>query len=225
MRFAIAWISVGLALAFSFGGPQALTGGPQAPQAEPPLEIEVLMRRLASTEGVVAEFRQVKELALLQVPIESRGTMIFIPPRCLAWETTSPGTSRLVIEGQSVRFHDATSAQDVDLSQDLIARGFVESFVVLWSGDYEAMKKQYEVDFRSEKDGWRLVLTPRAARMREFITRIELQGTSGPPERMVLHEAGGDRTTTTFGPIEVDHRFTPEELDETFSSPTACGRS
>ncbi len=201
-----------------------LAGGPPA-LADAPIEIEELMRRLASTEGVIAEFRQVKELALLQMPIESRGTMHFIPPGCMAWKTTHPGTSRLVIEGQSVRFRDATSAQDVDLSQDLIARGFVESFVVLWSGDHEAMKRQYEVDFRSGKNGWRLVLTPRAARMREFITRIELEGGSGPPERMVLHEAGGDTTTTTFESIEVDHRFSPEEIGETFSSPTACGRS
>lgn len=216
MRFAIAWISAALAL---------LLGGPPVLASEAPLEVEELMRRLASTEGVVAHFRQVKELALLAAPLESRGTMRFVPPRCLAWHTQSPADSQLVIEGESVRFRDATSARDLDLSRDPIARGFVESFIVLWSGDYEAMKKQYEVSLDSRAGGWRLVLVPRAARMREFIERIELQGSSGPPERMLLLEAGGDRTTTIFESIEVDHRFSPEELGETFGSLTACGRS
>lgn len=219
MRFAIALLSAGLALGVLANGTQALG------DSEAPLEIEELMRRLASTKGVAAEFRQVKELALLTEPIESRGTMLFIPPRCLAWRTRSPGVSRLVIEGESVRFRDATRDQDIDLSRDLVARGFVESFVVLWNGDREAMERQYEVDFRSRKAGWRLTLRPRDGRMREFIASIVLEGHAGPPERMQLIEAGGDKTTTTFIGVDVDHRFSPEEIGETFSSSTACGRS
>jgi outer membrane lipoprotein-sorting protein len=183
------------------------------------------MRTLASSSGVVADFVQKKELGLLSVPLESRGRLYFIPPECMVWSITTPAESTLVIQGKRVSFSDGIRDQAIDLSQNRIARGFVEGFMVLFNGDHRSMKAQYEVGFHSGEDGWKLELVPRSPRLRRFIESIALSGRSGPLERMVLLEADGDRTTTTFERIEVEHHFDAEEIHDLFGPSSSCGRS
>jgi len=209
------------------GAVAVLAAGAFADAAPPvPATLEELMQRMSTTAGVVATFEERKYLALLEAPVESRGRLAFLPPGCLAWNVRSPGESSLLIEGPSVRFRDETSPEPLDLSDNPVARYFVDGFMVLFNGDLEAMRKQYTLDFRSRGDeGWRLALTPRSARVRSLIASIVLTGRGGPADRMEIREADGDRTETTFDDIEVDHRFDPAELHELFGPKTACGSS
>jgi len=188
-----------------------------------PATLEELMGRMAGTTGIVATFEEHKHLALLEEPVESRGRLAFVPPSCMVWNVRSPGESSLVIEGERVRFRDETSPQALDLSDNPIARHFVDGFMVLFNGDLSAMREQYALEFRGRDDGWRLALTPRSARVRSVIASIVLEGRSGPIDRMEIFEADGDRTVTEFAAVEVDHRFDPDELRELFGPRTSCG--
>jgi hypothetical protein len=51
----------------------------QADQA-PALTLVELMRRMATTSGVEARFRERKELALLAAPLVTHGALYFVPP-------------------------------------------------------------------------------------------------------------------------------------------------
>ena len=180
------------------------------------------MRGMAGASGVEARFREEKQLALLSEPIESRGTLYFVPPNRLSRETREPSASRLVIDGDRVSFRDAAGGQAVDLSASPIAREYVANFVVLFGGDLDALRKRYEPHFTADANGWTLELVPRAARLREFITRVTLSGRGRALERMEMIEAGGDRTTTWFEAVRTDRAFSPEELARIFSEPSAA---
>jgi outer membrane lipoprotein-sorting protein len=192
------------------------------PRANPqPPTLEALMKGMAGAPGVVARFREQKQLALLSEPLESRGTLYFVPPNRLSRETTEPSGTKLVIDGDRFSFRDAAGSQAADLSANPIAREYVANFIVMFNGDLDALRRRYETDFRADAKGWQLVLRPHGKPLSDFIERVTLAGSGRALARMELVETGGDRTTTWFEDVRTDRAFTEEELARIFSEPTA----
>ncbi len=190
-----------------------------APQAS----LEDLMRGMATTSGVVAHFTEIKTVSLLAAPLESSGILYFIPPDRLLRRTSSPGRTSVMIDHGRFRFEDETGGESADLSANPIAREFVDNFIVLFNGDLEALRARYAVTFRIDSSGWELELTPRHAPLDKFVARVVLRGSDLALHEMELTETDGDRTTTRFSDVEVDHHFSDEELAQLFpSSPPAA---
>lgn len=175
------------------------------------LTLDELLRHMATTRGVVAEFREVKVLALLDAPLETKGTLYFVPPAKLARVTTSPAATRLLLDGSRMRFEDETGANDVDLAENPVARQFAENLIVLWRGDRAALEALYHLDFHADGARWTLGLRPKGAPLDRFIASLRLAGDGQTMREMELVETDGDRTQTVFTRTEVDHAFGAEE--------------
>ena len=188
------------------------------------LTLPELMQRMADTPGVVAHFVERKELALLDQPLETRGTMYFVPPDRLARHTEAPGASTLIIDGDRLLFRDEAGGDDVDLASNPLARVFVDNFIVLFNGDLEELKRRYETGFATHGDDWTLTLEPRSAPLNRLIATITLHGDASGMREMVLLEKAGDRTTTTFADVDAQHAFAPAELSAAFSLPERTSR-
>jgi outer membrane lipoprotein-sorting protein len=195
----------------------ALLLAASAAGAEPPPTLEALMAGMAQTPGVEARFLETKEIALLSEPLETRGTLAFVPPDRLVRTTTEPSRSRLVIAGDRFSFVDAAGGDAIDLSANPLAREFVDNFIVLFNGDLEALRRRYEPELRADESGWELVLRPRQRPLSDLIERITLTGRGRALLRMEMRERDGDRTTTRFEEVQVDRRFTPEEIERLFA--------
>jgi hypothetical protein len=182
-----------------------------APPASGTLSLDELLRHMATTSGVVAEFREVKLLALLDAPLETRGTLYFVPPDKLARVTTTPAATRLVLESNRMRFEDEAGTNEIDLSENPVARQFAENLIVLWRGDRAALEALYRLDFRAEGERWQLGLAPKGSPLDRFITTIRLSGDGATLREMELVETDGDRTHTIFEKTEVDHVFGADE--------------
>jgi outer membrane lipoprotein-sorting protein len=202
-------------------------GGASAePAAEPRTpSLEALMAGMAETSGVWARFVEHKQIALLSEPIETRGTLVFVPPDRLRRSTAEPSRSELVIAGERFAFRDAAGADAVDLSASPLARQFVENFIVLFNGDLAKLRERYEPEFRSAGADWSLALRPRNRPLSDLIERITLVGTGPLLRSMEMLEKDGDRTTTRFSDVEVDRHFTPAELEQLFALPTSDAAS
>jgi outer membrane lipoprotein-sorting protein len=212
-------LGAGLVLAFAVLGVRASAAAEAAPTATPTLE--ALMAGMAETPGVMADFVERKEIALLSEPIESRGRLVFVPPDHLLRTTDSPSRSRLVIAGERFAFRDAAGGDSVDLSANPLAREFVDNFIVLFNGDLAKLRKRYEPTFRATGTTWSLALRPRQRPLADLIERITLEGSGKVLHRMEMLERDGDRTTSTFEDVVVDRRFTPEEIEQIFALPEA----
>ncbi len=189
----------------------ALALGADAPAPAGSLTLAELLGHMATTRGVVAEFREVKLLALLDAPLETRGTLYFVPPDKLARVTSSPAATRLLLSGDHMRFEDEAGASDIDLSANPVARQFAHNLIVLWRGDRAALEAIYRLEFSAVGSAWKLGLAPRSAPLSTFIKEIRIAG-EGPAIRdMDLVETDGDRTRTVFEKTEVDHVFGPDE--------------
>jgi len=217
--------AAGFALILGAVGLAPLAAWPERASEEPELTLESLMAGMASARGVVAEFREVKELRLLQAPLESRGRIDFIPPGRLVRQTFEPAEATLWIDGSRVWFQDTAGAEPADLSGDPSAREFVDNFVVIFSGDLAELQRRYETEFKADPEGgpsdrdpgWSLDLVPRDPLVRRFVSRISLRGEGRGLREMVLVESDGDRTTTHFERADTDHLHSPSELNDLFA--------
>jgi hypothetical protein len=188
-----------------------------------PATLEALMDGMARASGVRAEYIETKEMALLSAPIETRGVLHFIPPDRMVRRSLTPEVSALVVDGRRVEFRDASGSAPVDLSADPSAREFVDNFTTIFRGDMPALQRKYEVRFESDPPRWRLVLEPRDALLRRFVASLTLSGEGESMREMLLVEQDGDRTTTRFGRVETDHRYTEAEIRELFGGGEAGG--
>jgi outer membrane lipoprotein-sorting protein len=198
----------------------ALASGP-ARAGAPSLTLGELLARMAKTRGVVAEFHERKEIALLDAPLESTGTLYFAPPDRFTRETRTPSATRLVLDGARMRFQDATGVNALDLAANPVARQFAENMVALWSGDRARLERIYELSFAAEGARWQLALVPREAALRRFIERLVLRGDGAQMRELELLESDGDRTLTTFTRSDVDHAFSAEEASRIFGAGAA----
>ncbi len=187
--------------------------------AEKPLTLELLMESMATTRGVKAEFREEKHLALLVEPLTTEGELYFVPPRRLARRTTRPGRTVFVIDGDRFHFRDETGDESFNLSQNPIAREFVENFIVLFNGDLAELKRRYEVSFRVGAEQWELSLRPRQAPLSDLVESITMRGDGRQLGEMEMQEKDGDRTVTRFSSVEVDRVFSEDEQRSLFAIP------
>jgi hypothetical protein len=199
------------------------SGVPPAP--DPPVavpaanDLSSLLAGMRSATGVVARFTETKEVKLLSVPLQAAGVIYFLPPGRLVRKITSPGRSRLVVDGDRVRFEDETGSKAMDLSGSPIARQLIDSFVVLFNGDEKRLKELYEAKFAADGGVWKLHLEPRSMPLNRMIASFDLTGSGARIDRMEAAEPDGDRTVTVFGETEVHHRFDEAELAELFGTP------
>ncbi len=174
------------------------------------------MRTMAETPGVVAEFSEIKRLALLEAPLETRGTLYFIPPNRMARHTTYPGVSSFVIDGDRLVFGDEAGGDRIDLGANPVARVFVDNFIVLFNGDLDELRRRYEPTFDVREGTWELRLEPHRAPLSRMIASIVLRGDDRGMRSMTMREVGGDITKTTFGAIDPAHRFSDDEIRRIF---------
>jgi len=195
-----------------------LVGAEPAPES---LELDELLGQLASTHGVRAEFRELKQLQLLDEPLEIRGALYFIPPDRLVRTTSAPAVTRLLLDGVRMSFEDEAGSQAVDLSDDPVARQFAGNLVALFRGDRAVLERSYRLSFRSAGQRWELSLVPKSAPLDRFIEQIRLAGIGRSLSEMELVEKDGDRTQTVFEKVEPDHRFGADEEQTVFGPGSA----
>ncbi|HTO52972.1 MAG TPA: outer membrane lipoprotein carrier protein LolA [Myxococcota bacterium] len=185
------------------------------------LTLDDLLTHMRSTHGVLAEFHEVKTLRLLESPLESKGTVYFLPPDRFARVTTEPAETRLVLDGGRMRFQDAAGGSDVDLSANPVARAFADNLMVLWRGDRAALEEIYALDFHSQGARWDMGLTPRHAPLDRFLRSITLHGDGAQMHEIDVLESDGDRTQTLFDRVDVDHAFGEDEARAVFGAGAA----
>lgn len=194
---------------------------PQAVDHEPivavPADLSGLLAGMRSSVGVVAAFTETRELALLSSPLESAGTIYFVPPDRMVRVVTRPGRSRLVVDGSRARFEDETGAHDLDLGASPVARQLVDSFVVLFRGDEPRLRELYDCTYEAGGSSWSLRLVPRSTPLDRMVASMHLVGTGARIDRMETLEPDGDRTVAVFGDTDVQHRFSREELSRLFA--------
>jgi len=184
-----------------------------------PRDAEELFARFAKLEGLEAEFHEEKHLALLVLPLESKGKLYFLPPGRLCRVVQEPKPSTLLIGPRELRVTGPGGEEVMDLGKNEAVRAFVTSLVRIFSGEREALARSYAIVYEpsaADDETWTLTLTPREKPLTEMLRLLRLDGKGSAVTAIELFEPNGDRTRTRIVRSDPKRRFTAEEKRKLF---------
>lgn len=165
-------------------------------RAESEWGVEDLMRSLKSVESSRARYFERKELAILNAPLESFGTLVYRAPGRLEKHTLSPEREKLILDNGRLMFENVERGwhKSFTLREHPVIWAFVESIRSTLAGDLPTLKRFYRVELEGDESSWWLRLQPREPEMKAVIDEIRISGSETWINRIETLEAGGDRT-------------------------------
>ena len=192
---------------------------PEQKAPDRPADASSLFAAFSKVEGLEARFEEEKHLALLAVPLTSRGRLYFMRPGYLARHVESPEPSKLTISPDQLKLTGRDGEERIDLRQSDDVRLFVTSIVQVLLGDEAALKSAYEIAFEpgaADQPAWALTLTPLRPPLTKWMKNLTLRGEGFAVGSIELLEPQGDRTVTRILEADSTRRFTEEEQAELF---------
>lgn len=119
---------------------------------------------LRDAQSLSGSYVQLKQLAGVPRPLEASGTFLFVRGRGIAWRTTQPFETELIItatdiiqrEGGRVALHLSAARQPS-------VRVVADIFAAVFALDFQALAARFELFGRRVGSGWEVGLRPRAA--------------------------------------------------------------
>jgi outer membrane lipoprotein-sorting protein len=162
--------------------------------------VEQLMQALAAVKSSKARFVERKHMAILNAPLESSGTLVYVAPARLEKHTLAPRAESLVLDGDDITITSSEPGQRrmLNLQDYPLIRAFVESIRSTLAGDLPTLTRFYEVELAGSERKWRLKLKPGEPGMQEVVREIRISGGSGSISAIETIETNGDRSVMTI---------------------------
>lgn len=176
-----------LCLGFAAGRAQALT-------------LPELQRALQSSAKPSVAFEEVRESPWLQAPVTSRGTLHSTPQGLeKRVETPRPETWRILAD--RLEWIGPNGARkDIPLTQAPALAALAGVMRRAVAGDLVEMERDFRIELRGNEQVWSAQLQPRNADVARHLESVELQGTRGLLQVVIVTERQGERTTTRMKP-------------------------
>lgn len=191
----------------------------EPPDAPAPPTADALFAALRALPGLEARYTEHKHMALLAVPLESRGTLRYAAPGLLRRDVTHPRPATLVITPDALRITEDGTTETIDLRARTDVRLFVDALVRVLAGDRDRLAATYAIDYAPAPDGtWALTLTPKVAPLSDILTALRLAGRGPVVTTIRVDETNGDHTLTTIT-AATPRTYTPAERKALFEAP------
>jgi outer membrane lipoprotein-sorting protein len=162
--------------------------------------VEQLMQALAAVKSSKARFVERKHMAILNAPLESSGTLVYVAPARLEKHTLAPRAESLVLDGEDMTITSAEPSRRrmLNLQDYPLIRAFVESIRSTLAGDLPTLTRFYQVELVGSERKWRLTLKPSEPEMQEVVREIRISGESNSIRAIETIETNGDRSVMTI---------------------------
>ncbi|MFP4475014.1 MAG: outer membrane lipoprotein carrier protein LolA [Desulfatibacillaceae bacterium] len=185
-------------------------------------DMDGLRDAMAEVRSIRAPFVQEKHLPILENPIESTGEFHWRAPGNVRWEYEKPVRTVLLMSGEDLlryTWRDGGWSRDSGGGLEAV-RAVVEDINSWMSGDFD---RSETFSARLEPgDPARVVLTPRAEELADFIQGVDivLGERPGLISRIVIHEGAAAHTVISFRYPELN----PDIPDAVFREAAYDGR-
>jgi len=155
-----------------------------------------LMQAMATLPPGKVEFREVRHLRQLTVPLISEGTLSYTPPSRLEKHVLRPEQERMVIDGDTLTVERKSDGRVLRarVSDHPALSGFIVALRALFAGDGAALERGYAVQLSGDRGNWLLILEPKDAATRDKVQVVRIRGVGNRPVDIEVLEASGDRT-------------------------------
>jgi hypothetical protein len=138
-------------------------------------------------------YTQLKHLAGVPKPLEASGTFLFVRGRGIAWRTTQPFESELIITSTDIiQREGGRVAMHLSAARQPSVRVVADIFSAVFALDFEALAARFELFGRRVGAGWEVGLRPRAgggAGPKQIVVSGRRQ-----VERVRVADSNGDQT-------------------------------
>lgn len=191
------------------------------PASAAELDAAALIARLARPAPASIGFTEVRLSPLLREPLTVSGELGYAGPDNLDRRVTQPYEELTQIRGESVRVERTGEAvRSFALRRAPELRSLLASFAALLSGDLAGIERAFDVQVSGSEQTWTLQLTPRDAKTRRRLQRIEISGHGELPRCFAVLNADGGASVMLLG----DESKTDVRGDVTLESLAArCG--
>ena len=157
--------------------------------------LEIICAKLASHPNTTGDFIQIKTLQTNGRKLTSNGKFIFCPEGIL-WKTEKPFPSSLILTKDAMIQIAANGKKSVMNGKDnQIFTNISETLSSVFSGNADALKKNFECTF-SEKNGeWKIYLSPKDSTIASVMKSLVLTG--------IIEEAGKDNAAASLSSLEM----------------------
>ncbi len=161
----------------------------------------VELQRLIQANPVRSmKFEELRESPWLPAPVVSRGTMR-VTERALEKRVDSPRAEALRLLADRIEWTGPDGAtKQVLFSQAPALAPLADVMRLAAAGDLESMQRDFRIELNGDARVWRAQLMPRGPEVARLIDQVELQGTAGRLQVIIVTERGGQRTTTRLLP-------------------------
>jgi len=166
-----------------------------APAAQ--FTVAELMSAFADNTYGTVSFSEKKYISMLDIPVESSGELLFVPPARLEKRTLKPKAETLVLDGDALTIERQAKKHTLQLKDYPEMAAMIVGIRATLAGDREALEQVYHLDLKGSRDRWTLMLTPLDARVAFVLARIRMDGTQAEVRTVEIVLADGDRSVMT----------------------------
>ncbi|HUR27672.1 MAG TPA: outer membrane lipoprotein carrier protein LolA, partial [Planctomycetota bacterium] len=183
----------------------------------PPAAFVAVNKLLREAKCVRAEFAEEKKIKVLKRPLRSAGQIVFSAKHGLYRALKEPFVQELLVTPKGLAERDeAGKIQKIEVGQQPLAKGFIDAFLLVFSGDDKALAADFELSFEGTEDAWTMGFVPKKKPLDKFIAHMVVTGKRGVFDTLQVGEVNGDKTTTKFTGVVTDKELTPEERERWF---------
>ncbi len=158
------------------------------------LTVAELMSAFADHTYGTVFFTERKYISILDIPVESSGELLFVPPARLEKRTLKPKAETLVLDGDALTIERQSRKHTLQLKDYPEMAAMIVGIRATLAGDRAALEQVYHLDLEGSRDGWTLMLTPLDARAAFVLARIRIDGTRTEVRTVEIVLADGDRS-------------------------------
>lgn len=163
-----------------------------------PVSLPELMALFARVEQRSVTYTEQQYLDILEMPLESSGTLTYRAPDYLAKQVDNGGGSYRV-EGQQLQVEQNGELRSIALESYPALAAFVAAFRATLSGDIQTLQKYYRIELQGERKAWSLSLIPTQPDMARVVREIRLHGAGERINLIETREQGGDHSRMRLG--------------------------
>jgi hypothetical protein len=157
-------------------------------------ELEQLMQEMAAVKHRIVQYKEEKQMDLLDAPLYSEGTLEYQAPDKLVRTVLKPSRVRYTIDSKQVIIEKADKRRTRNLDQLPLVRIFVESFRAVLAGDLSSLKKYYEIGFSGNQHLWEISLQPKDKKLAAYVDRLKVSGAGDVIQEYLVEDSNGDLT-------------------------------
>jgi hypothetical protein len=161
---------------------------------------EGLQRLLRSRPPHSVTFVEQRESPWLSAPVSSRGTLR-MTGTALEKHVESPRQEDWRMLPDRLQWSGPGGAhKEILFSQVPALAPLSDVMRNVVAGELVPLQRDFRIELNGDESAWRALMTPRTPEVSRLLESVELQGTGGQLQVIIIVERGGQRTTTRLGP-------------------------